>query len=265
MAEKSNIGWTQATWNPFYGCTKVSPGCAHCYMFRDMKRYGRDPETVTRSKTTFSDPLKWRDSRLIFTCSWSDWFHADADAWRPEAWDIIRRTPHHTYQVLTKRPERIADHLPADWGNGWPNVWLGTSVENQRWTPRIAKLLQVPAHVHFISGEPLLGSVILVAWCPSCQRPLLGSSSPTCGTCHGATTRLDWVIAGGESGVDHRPMQLDWARSLRDQCQAAGIPFFLKQLGGHPDARAHEKALLDGRTHTDMPKVYRGAEVAATG
>ena len=115
MAESTGIGWTDATWNPWYGCTKVSPGCAHCYMFREQIRYGRDPEVVTRSKTKFADPLKWTKGRMIFTCSWSDWFHPAADAWRPEAWEIIKRTPHHTYQILTKRPERIADNLPDDW------------------------------------------------------------------------------------------------------------------------------------------------------
>ncbi len=136
MGEITGIGWTDATWNPWYGCSKVSPGCAHCYMFRDMKRYGSDPEVVTRSKTKFDEPRKWKTPRRVFTCSWSDWFHEGADAWRAEAWAIVRDTPHLTYQILTKRPERIADHLPPDWGEGYPNVWLGTSVENQRFAFR---------------------------------------------------------------------------------------------------------------------------------
>lgn len=112
MGSESAIGWTDATWNPWMGCHRVSPGCAHCYMYSYMKRVGRDPETVVRSKTTFRDPLKWREPRTVFTCSLSDFFHEAADEWRPEAWEIIRQTPQHRYLVLTKRPERIRDHLP---------------------------------------------------------------------------------------------------------------------------------------------------------
>lgn len=243
MAETTGIGWTDATWNPWYGCTKVSPGCAHCYMFRDMVRYGRDPEVVTRSKTKFRDPLKWKDGRRIFTCSWSDWFHPLADAWRPEAWEIIRRSPQHTFQILTKRPERIQFFLPDDWGYGYPNVWLGTSIENQRWTTRLAELVAVPAQVRFLSCEPLLGPLNFGEWYTPDELH----------------EDLHWVIAGGESGGDHRTCDPDWLRSIRDQCAAAEIPFFLKQLGGWPDARAHDKAVLDGRTHTAFP-----AETAVT-
>jgi protein gp37 len=233
MAEKSAIGWTQATWNPWYGCTKVSAGCDHCYMFRDMLRYGRDPETVTRSKTTFRDPIKWKDSRLIFTCSWSDWFHIDADAWRDEAWQIIKDTPRHTYQILTKRPGRIARHLPADWGEGYPNVWMGTSVESQQTAHRVEVLAEIPAVVRFISAEPLLGPLTF------------GNTLRSSG--------IHWLIAGGESGGQCRPCDEQWLRYLRNECADAGVAFFLKQLGGNPDARAHEKALLDGQTHTGMP------------
>jgi protein gp37 len=192
---------------------------------------------------------------LVFTCSWSDWFHEGADAWREEAWDIIRRTPHLTYQILTKRPERMRQHLPADWGNGYPNVWLGVSVENQRWTTRIPWLLKVPSVVHFLSCEPLLGPLDLL----TVENPHDPYAHCLSAGFDGERLlpRVDWVIAGGESGADARPMELDWARSLRDQCQTAGVPYFLKQLGGHPDARAHEKALLDGRTHTEMPSPSR--------
>jgi protein gp37 len=232
MSDRTSIGWTDATWNPWHGCTKVSPGCAHCYMFRDKTRYGQNPELVVRSKTTFNDPLKWREPKRVFTCSWSDWFHEAADAWRAEAWDIIRRTPHLTYQILTKRPERIQGNLPwGMYGDPWPNVWLGTSVENQRFAYRARVISTIPAAVRFVSAEPLLGPVSL---------PLGG---------------IHWVIAGGESGPDCRPMREEWARSLRDQCAEYGVAFFLKQLGGHPDARAHDKALLDGSTHTEFPEV----------
>lgn len=230
MSAKTGIEWTEATWNPWRGCTKVSPGCDLCYMFREQKRYGRDPEVLVRSKTTFSDPLKWREPRVIFTCSWSDWFHKDADAWRPEAWDIIRRTPHHTYQILTKRPGRIARHLPSDWGEGYPNVWLGVSVESYDFAPRIGVLRDIPARVRFVSAEPLLGPV---------PYDLTG---------------IHWLIAGGESGPGCRPMHLGWARLLRDHCREYGVAFFLKQLGGWPDKRGGEAAVLDGERHTAFPE-----------
>jgi protein gp37 len=241
MGERTAIGWTDASWNPWHGCTKVSPGCAHCYMFRDKTRYGQNPELVVRSKTKFSEPLKWKEPKMVFTCSWSDWFHEAADAWRDEAWDIIRRTPHLTYQILTKRPERIADHLPADWGEGWPHVWLGVSIENNRWRQRAWDLIAVKAAVHFISCEPLLGPVDFE---------------------NDALADIDWLIAGGESGPDCRPMREDWARSLRDQCAEYDVAFFLKQLGGHPDARAHEKAVLDDRTYTAFPRALTTVEKA---
>lgn len=241
MGETTGIGWTQKTWNPWMGCTKVSPGCAHCYMFREQKRYGNDPAIVRRSKTTFTSPLAWSDPALVFTCSWSDWFHEAADAWRDEAWPIIKATPHLTYQILTKRPERMREHMPRDWGNGYPNVWLGVSVENQRWVSRIHQLYFVPAVVKFVSAEPLLGPLDL----HDEPDPTLDAQYPI--------ETIDWLIVGGESGADARPMELNWVRSLRDQCASQGVAFFLKQLGGNPDARAHEKAILDGRIHTEMP------------
>lgn len=230
MGERSAIEWTDATWNPWRGCTKVSPGCDHCYMFREQRRYGRDPEQVVRSKTTFTAPLRWREPRLVFTCSWSDWFHVGADSWRPEAWAIIRQTPHHTYQILTKRPGRILRHLPPDWGDGYPNVWLGVSVESQEQAFRVHQITSIPAAVRFISAEPLLGPITF-----------------------DDLTGIDWLIAGGESGPEARPCDPEWLRSLRDQCEGDKVAFFLKQLGGWPDKRGGEKAVLDGRRWTDTP------------
>ncbi len=236
VGEKTGIEWTSATWNPWRGCTRVSPGCAKCYMFREQERYGRDPTVVTRCKPgTFNAPLKWQkagEARLVFTCSWSDFFHQDADEWRAEAWNVIRQTPALTYQILTKRPERIWDALPANWfPHGYPNVWLGTSVETEKYVDRIKPLIEVPAIVHFVSAEPLLGS--------------LGK---------GWADGVDWVIVGGESGPGARPMELEWAREIREVCKANGVAFFLKQLGGYPNARSHEKAVLDGERWIQMPR-----------
>ncbi len=171
MGERSVIEWTDSTWNPWRGCDKVSPGCAHCYMFRDQRRYGRDPEVVVRAaEPTFYAPMRkraWsverdaainaRGRHLVFTCSWSDWFHPAADEWRDEAWRIIANTQDSTYQILTKRPERMGVCLPSDWGEGYPNVWLGVTIENRRFVDRADFLRAIPAEKRFISAEPLLG------------------------------------------------------------------------------------------------------------
>jgi protein gp37 len=230
VSETTGISWTDATWNPWMGCTKVSPGCAHCYMFREQRQYGHDPEVVRRSKTKFTDPLKWVGDRipgkgrgLVFTCSWSDFFHEDADAWREEAWAIIRATPHLTYQILTKRPERFETHLPFDWGSGYPNVWLGVSVETQRQVDRADLLGLTPARIRFLSCEPLLG------------RIRLGD----------ALQDLHWVIAGGETGAPavRRDMSIENFTALREEVTAAGVAFFAKQDSwGHPgqQGRIHD-------------------------
>lgn len=219
MADLTKIQWTDATWNPWHGCTKVGPGCKYCYMYRDKERYGQDATTVLRSKTKFNEPLKWHEPKRVFTCSWSDFFHADADAWRKDAWDVIRQTPHLTYQILTKRPERILNHLPSDWGkNGYDNVWLGVTGENEEMTfKRVQTLLGVPAKVRFLSAEPLLDDITSER-----VKPLI--------------SELDWVIIGGESGnksglYRYRPMDLKWAENIIDVCFSSNIPVFMKQLG----------------------------------
>src|ERR1700733_10506093 len=157
MGVSSAIEWTQATWNPWHGCKKVSPGCAHCYMYRDKKRYGQDPADFVKINSTFDAPTKGNEARMIFTCSWSDFFIEEADSWRPEAWEVIRATPQHAYQILTKRACRIATHLPRGWP--FPNVWLGVSVENPRFFSRIDELRNVAASVRFLSLEPLLSAM----------------------------------------------------------------------------------------------------------
>lgn len=219
MSEVTKIQWAESTWNPWHGCKKVSPGCKFCYMYRDKEKYGQDPSIVVRSKTKFNDPLKWKDGRMIFTCSWSDWFIKEADEWRDEAWKIIKATPQHTYQILTKRPERILKHLPDDWGGGYPNVWLGVSVENDSLavTDRIHYLCQVRAAIRFISFEPLISHM---------QRYV--------------TDKIDWIIIGGESGNDvgkyrYRPCELHWIEHIIEG-YIQGSPktkIFIKQLGTH--------------------------------
>lgn len=221
MGENTGIQWTEHTWNPWRGCTKVSPGCKNCYMFSDQRRFGKDPNIVVKTRT-WSDPLKWQQAaaaagrtEMCFTCSWSDWFIEAADEWRPEAWKLVRDTPNIIYQILTKRSDRIADHLPRDWGQGYPNVWLGVSVENQQCCHRIDDLEKIPARVHFLSVEPLLSHLTLGIF---------------------ALGWLQWVIVGGESGAGARPCNVEWIRWIVGECQTAHVPVFVKQLGAVPHA-----------------------------
>lgn len=236
MGEQTVIAWTDKTWNPWRGCTKVSPGCAHCYMFTAQERYGRDPEVVTRTKT-WGDPLKWQREaeRLntryrVFTCSWSDFFHEAADEWRDEAWDIIRRTPNLTYQILTKRPERVAACLPSDWDRRerWAHVWLGTSIENNAFIGRADKLREINAAVRFISAEPLLSAL--------------------------TDLNLDdihWLIVGGESGPGYRPMEVGWVRDLREKAKRSGTAFFFKQSAAPKTEMGIE---IDGEIVREYPR-----------
>lgn len=238
MAKKTGIEWADATWNPWMGCEKVSPACAHCYAEREMKRYGRDFNAVTRAKdSSFSAPMKWKEPRRIFTCSWSDFFIEEADDWRAEAFNVIVATPRHTYMILTKRPERIPRNvlrpmykpLADDTRFDMPaNVWLGVSVENARYYRRIETIQQIPATVRFLSVEPLLGRMQ--------NLPLDG---------------IGWVIVGGESGANFRPLNLDWVREIRDQCVKREVPFFFKQKSGFfPKA---QDRLLDGLEWNQIP------------
>lgn len=227
---ETTIEWTDYTWNPWHGCRKVSAGCANCYMYRQKKQYGQDPTVVVRSKTKFSEPLKWKEPKRVFTCSWSDFFIEEADAWRDEAWEIIRQTPHLTYQILTKRPERMAGRLPWGHGTPWANVWLGVSVEDQAAAlKRIPILLDTPAVMRFLSCEPLLGPLDLHLRFLS--RSLEIAPDHLFGDRTGVRGRIHWVIAGGESGPKARPMNPEWARMLAGDCQSAGVPFFFKQWG----------------------------------
>jgi len=248
------------TWNPVTGCTKVSPGCKNCYAERMARRlagrYGYPEQPHHFDMMLHPDkldlPLRWRKPRMVFSCSMSDLFHKDIpDQFVVAAFQMMALSPHHTFQVLTKRPQRMmhyvaddsfareveaasiiyalrhdgillpSEHFNTDRQIRWPlpNVWLGVSVENQAAADeRIPLLLQTPAAVRFVSCEPLLGAVDLTYWLD--YDPEVG-----------ARPALDWVICGGESGPGARPMHPDWARGLRDQCQQAGVPFFFKQWG----------------------------------
>src|SRR6266850_4495434 len=262
MGRKTGIEWCTATWNPWHGCTKVSPGCKHCYMFTEKERYGQDPTQVVRSKTTFDVPLKWREPARIFTCSWSDFFHEAADPWRPDAWEIIRQTPQHRYLILTKRADRIAQHLP--WTRAerpWAHVALGVSVENADYEDRIEHLLNAPAALRFLSLEPLLGPIDLIPY----LRDTMDVSDPELDAADGAQVHglervgnrwcrfamIDWVIAGGESGKDARGPDANWVREIRDACQTFGTPFLFKQWGGRT-AKSGGR-ILDGQEHLAYP------------
>ena len=215
-------------------------------MYRDKERYGQDGGVVRLSaQSTFSKPLSWKAPALVFTCSWSDFFIEEADEWRRNAWQIIKRTPHLTYQILTKRPERIAECLPPDWGNGYANVWLGVSVENQRlFEERALILAGIKAKLRFLSCEPLIQQLRL----KEIQFEVLNA--------------IGWVIIGGESGNDfgpwkYRPSQLLWFESIVEDCKSFGVPVFVKQLGTH----LAKELLLRDRTGGDINELPESVAV----
>ncbi len=243
MSDKSAIEWTEATWNPTTGCDRTSPGCDNCYalaLSKRLKAMGSpkyqndgDPNTsgpgfkLTIHPSSLDVPRRWNAPRLVFVNSMSDLFHQDVPLdFIARVFDVIRETPQHTYQVLTKRAQRlsrIADEL--DWPS---NLWMGVSVESRRYMFRINHLRKTPAAVKFVSAEPLLG--------PLGDLDLKG---------------IHWVIAGGESGANARPMELDWVTELRDTCTAAGVAFFFKQWGGRtPKAGGRE---LEGEYWDQLP------------
>ena len=234
MADKSPIEWTQATWNPVTGCTKVSPGCKHCYAERlakrlqamGVKKYANGFK-VTLHEDALEIPLRWKQPRIIFVNSMSDLFHEEVPLeFIRKVFAVMRQAHQHIFQVLTKRAERMAELAPL---LEWPsNVWMGVSVENQRYTYRIDLLRQVPASVRFLSLEPLLGPI-----------PDLNLDG------------IHWVIVGGESGPGARPMKKEWVLEIRDQCIRAGVPFFFKQWGGVHKSR--NGRILEGRTWDEMP------------
>ena len=234
MAQASSIEWTEATWNPVTGCTKISAGCKHCYAERMAKRLQamgqpryRNAFKLTLQPDVLEVPLRWKRPRMVFVNSMSDLFHKDVPAdYIARCFAVIEKASHHTFQLLTKRPDRavkLASRLP------WPdNVWMGTTVENADYVFRIHQLTKIPATVRFLSLEPLLG--------PIPRLPLTG---------------VHWVIVGGESGPAARPMVPKWVFQIRDRCSQHEVPFFFKQWGGvHKSKTGRE---LHGRVWDDMP------------
>ncbi len=219
MAENTHIEWTNHSLNFFLGCRKVSKECGRCYLYRIFENKGKDASKLVEVKSAFTQPYKWKEPALVFTNSMSDFFWDEADHLRPRAWEVIQNTPHLQYQILTKRPERIKDHLPFDWGDdGYPNVWLGVSAGTEEQTfIQLSELLKTSAVVRFWSAEPLLEDV-----CSSRNIELI--------------RQLDWVIIGGESGYKNgkfkaRPMEPDWAEKLINVCKKYNVPCFMKQVG----------------------------------
>jgi protein gp37 len=248
MGDHSAIEWTEATWNPTTGCDKTSPGCDNCYaltLSKRLKAMGQakyqndgDPRTsgpgfrLTLHPDTLHIPGSWTTPRLIFVNSMSDLFHNDVpDSYIRQVFEVIADTPQHQYQVLTKRSKRLAE---IGHRLDWPaNLWMGVSVESSKYRFRLDHLRKVGAAVRFVSAEPLLG--------PLDALELDG---------------IHWLIAGGESGPHSRPMEPAWVADIRNQCHAAGVPFFFKQWGGRtPKAGGRE---LDGRTYNEMPELVGG-------
>jgi protein gp37 len=238
VAQASPIEWTESTWNPVTGCTKISPGCKHCYaerMARRLKAMGqeryRNAFKLTLQPDALEVPLRWKRPRMVFVNSMSDLFHKDVPTeFIARCFAVMEEASQHTFQVLTKRPERAAE-LAGDLP--WPeNVWMGTSVESTHYRWRIRELTRIPASIRFLSLEPLLG--------PIPNLPLKG---------------IHWVIVGGESGPKARPMPEPWVRQIRSRCMKYAVPFFFKQWGGVHKSRTGRT--LDGQVWNEMPN--RGA------
>ena len=235
MSTRSAIEWTEVTWNPVTGCTKISHGCRFCYAERMSKRLlamgvekYKEGFSPAVHEVALGEPLRWRRPRLVFVNSMSDLFHKRVPATFIEAvFDVMNRASQHTFQVLTKRPGRVVQlGRRLRWT---PNIWLGTSIESERWLGRLARLRDTDAHTKFLSLEPLLG-------------PLLGIP----------LQEIDWVIVGGESGPGARPMDIDWVRDIRNNCLQNGVPFFFKQWGGVFKKKTGRT--LDSRIWDQMPE-----------
>lgn len=279
MGKNSTIEWTHHTFNPWWGCAKVSPACRNCYAEAWAIRiglpvWGNESPRRFFGEDHWNAPFAWnreaeagRTRRRVFCASMADVFEdrRDLDPWRARLWSLIESTPWLDWLLLTKRPDHVGRLVP--WGADWPrNVWLGTSVETQGWAlKRAPKLLDYPAVVRFVSCEPLLGALDLKRWLPPKRKAASGSGEnpPT------PTERyfIDWVIAGGESGPRARPMNPAWVEDLRDQCTAAGVPFHFKQWGHwrpttEDDVVGQQTRRLQGRNGRPVTLVKLGKKAA---
>jgi protein gp37 len=238
MGKTTKIRTADHPQNFWIGCTRVSEGCAHCYAaeMHRLKKWTPDFWTVTKTKTTWKNPAKWQretaasgEVEMVFGDSLGDFFHPAADQWRPEAWKIVKSTPNLLWRFTTKRADLVAERLPADWGTGYPNVWLGVTVEMRKHLHRLDTIRGIPAAAHYLAAEPLLEDLM-----PDLADHVGG---------------IDWVALGGETGNGSRPMDPQWARNVRDLCCGRGVAFFFIGHSG-----THQKdTLLDGVEHTAFP------------
>ena len=239
---KFNATQHDYSFNFWTGCQKISPGCKNCYMFIAQERRGVDPTQILRCRTTWGQPLKWQreadqagESKSAFACSYSDFFLPEADGWRDDAWALIRQTPNLIWQLMTKRPHLIADRLPADWGDGYKNVWLGTSAELKKYLSRLDILRKIPCVLRWVDFAPTLEDLM-----PELSEHIDG---------------FGWVNVSGEMGcnaVEPRPFDLQWARNIRDLCSERGISFYLSHVGGRS---RYPGRLLDGVVYNGTPSL----------
>jgi len=239
----THIEWADKSWNPVRGCSHASEGCRHCYAEKMALRFGWSSAPWTSQNAAINvklieskldEPLKWKKPAIIFVNSVSDLFHELVPfAYIDRVWSVMKQAPQHRYLILTKRPERMAEYARQRGERPLHQVWLGTSVEQQKWVGRrLQALIETGYPTTFLSAEPLL------------ERVTLGMY----------INAVKWVIVGGESGPGFRPMSISWAKSIKGECQAAGVPFFFKQLGGHPDKGGGQKAVIEGQVWHGMPR-----------
>ena len=235
MAENSKIEWTESTWNPVTGCAKISDGCANCYAEKlalRLKEMGQKKYSngfnITLHPETINEPLKWKKPRMVFVCSMSDLFHKDIpDYFILKVFETMNNAGRHIFQVLTKRPQRLFEiRNEINWTD---NIWIGTTVESEKYAYRIKYIKDIPARIKFLSLEPLLSPVSNIS-----------------------LDGIDWVIVGGESGPVSRPVKKEWITDIKDKCEDNGIPFFFKQWGGVNRKKADNE--LDGKIFTEMPE-----------
>ena len=247
---KFNATQHDYSFNFWIGCHKFTEGCKNCYMFIAQQRRTVDPTLIRRCTSTWGQPLKWQreaekagEYKSVFACSYSDFFLPEADGWRDDAWALIRKTPNLIWQLASKRTHLIADRLPADWGDGYKNVWLGTSAELKKYLQRLDDLRKIPCMLRWVDFSPTLEDLM-----PELADHIDG---------------IGWVNAAGETGcnaVEPRPFDLQWARNIRRLCEEREIPFYLSQTGGR---KRYPERLLDGVTYNGIPPLSMTGQESA--